>query len=196
MCVQVGRPTDHLLVGGREGEGRGLAAEDAVREAEERLQRGIRMMADPMAAMGFLKQLAQARCMAALHPCHRLSFELALALVSSSAMVGAPAAAVRAEYSLKAIEAMEAVLVVGTPQLASLYASHSAALLQLIRGRAEAAPPPMCEQCLATLRAALAIRTVCFGEDDALARSTRRACESARQAIRQATGRELPDGGG
>ena len=35
MCVQVGRPTDHLLVGSREGEGRGLAAEDAVREAEE-----------------------------------------------------------------------------------------------------------------------------------------------------------------
>ena len=51
----------------------------------------------------------------------RLVFELALALVSTSAQLGPPAAAVRVKWSLAAITAMESILDVGTPQLANLY---------------------------------------------------------------------------
>lgn len=175
----IGRPTDHLIVAAS-GDGPKLrpAPERAAKMVEERMQRGILMMADPQAAMRCLLQLSEDSCIRQLHSSHRLMFELSLALVSTSSLVGVSAAPVRVEWSLKAIQAMEAVLDVGTPQLASLYASHSAGLLQIIRHQ----PPAdargllaMSKQCVATLNAAASIRTVCYGEHDALSTTTRKA---------------------
>eukprot|EP01043_Picozoa_sp_COSAG02_P024537 COSAG02_NODE_1344_length_13159_cov_10.788208_4_plen_759_part_00 len=186
----IGRPTDHLLSAGTSGTG--LPAPDgAVQEVEERLQRGIRMMAtDPQAAMRWLLQLAEDSCIRQLHAAHRLTFELALALLSTSSMVGACAAPVRVEWSIKAIQAMESVLDVGTPQLASLYASHAAGLMQMIRrqqtGQAHSEKRgliAMGKQCIAALNAASAIRTVCYGDQDPLSISTQRAMANAKREL-------------
>ena len=186
----IGRPTDHLLSAGRSGAG--LPAPDAaMQEVEERLQRGIRMMAtDPQAAMRWLLHLAADSCTTQLHPANRLTFELALALVSTSSMVGASAAPVRVEWSIKAIQAMESVLEVGTPQLASLYASHAAGLMQMIRcqrtGQAHSENRgliAMGKQCIAALNAASKIRTVCYGDQDPLSISTQGAMANAKREL-------------
>ena len=186
----IGRPTDHLLSAGRSGSDL-RASDTAVREVEERLQCGIRMMAtDPQAAMRWLLQLAEDSCTKQLNPAHRLTLELALALVSTSSSVGTSAAPVRVEWSIKAIQAMESVLGVGTPQLASLYVSHAAGLMQIVR-RQQTGPMPsvehgltaMSKQCIAALNAASALRTVCYGDQDPLSISTQQALAKAKREL-------------
>ena len=186
----IGRPTDHLLSADRSGSDL-RASNPAVREVEERLQCGIRMMAtDPQAAMRWLLQLAEDGCTKQLHLAHRLTLELALALVSTSSAVGTSAAPVRVEWSIKAIRAMESVVAIGTPQLASLYVSHAAGLMQIIR-RHQALPTPsveheltaMSKQCIAALNAASAIRTVCYGDQDPLSISTQQALAKAKREL-------------
>ena len=183
------------------------APENAVREVEERLQQGIRMMtSDPQAAMRWLLQLANGKDNSScgihqLHSSHRLMFELALALVSTSSMVGASAAPVRVEWSIRAIQTMESVLDVGTPQLASIYASHAAGLMQIIRQQRSPLSAPaldehgsekrereilaMSKQCIAALNAAAAIRAVCYGDRDPIYISTRRAVDTAKRELKQ-----------
>jgi hypothetical protein len=124
--------------------------------------------------------------MAQLHPCHWLSFELALALVASSTMVGPSAASTRAQASLQAIKAWETVLEVGSPSLAALYVTHATALLQILRGQSCVKQERhwMGKQCLACFKAAAAIRVVCFGDCDPLMASTQKALRYAQQEIK------------
>jgi hypothetical protein len=91
----------------------------------------------------------------------------------------------RARFSMHAIQAMEATVPVGTPQLAALYATHGSSVLQLAlaerrRGKQqEEQAVQMAKQSAAALTAAHRIRAVCFGEEHPIALDTERQLQRA-----------------
>jgi hypothetical protein len=180
---------DRILVAGA-GPTEARAPSGAVRGAEAALRRGLALLAqgDSTAALRCLVEADGSPAMRALHRCHFLRHCTALALVAAGA--GVADAACQAKYALRALQAMEEVAPVGTPELALLYGAHGQGLMRMLRTRVrerrggERLPVPggiegATRQAVGALTSALRIRAVCFGEDHPCVASSRRLVEAA-----------------
>ncbi|EOD38352.1 hypothetical protein EMIHUDRAFT_454711 [Emiliania huxleyi CCMP1516] len=92
--------------------------------------------------------------------------------------------------SMRLIAAREQVMPLGTPGLATLYASHGSALVRLLRaGRFSAAgSAEALGQAEQSLAAACSIRASCLGDEHPLVAATARALADVRQRRRQRAG--------
>jgi hypothetical protein len=103
----------------------------------------------------------------------------------------------RARFSMYAIQAMEATVPVGTPQLAALYFTHGCSMLQLALterrrhrrqqpkgkqlNKQQGAVAQLAKQSEAALNASHRIRVVCFGEEHPIALGTEKQLRRAKQ---------------
>ena len=147
----------------------------------------------------------------AAHPAHWLAHDCLAALSRAARALGDPErlahASMRCRWhvhdvsetcrqerlayaSMRLIAAREQVMPLGTPGLATLYASHGSALARLLRaGRFSAAgSAEALGQAEQSLAAAYSIRASCLGDEHPLVAATARALADVRQRRRQRAG--------
>ena len=134
------------------------------------------------AAVETLRSLLHDEIERALHPTHWIAQEACAALVALGRSLDDPGLLSR--YSLQLLMVREETLALGTPHLASLYATHASASFRLVR---EGRVPPrkrdeLCCQAAAAFDAARRIRTICFGATHPLTEATARASAAASEA--------------
>lgn len=146
----------------------------------------------PATAHQQLRALAAGPVLRLLHPLHRARFDLSLALIAS-------ANAVRdletcADETMRAIACAEALVNVGTPELASLYFTLARAVFALL---GDLFPPARLQQrdpateiekqlftrCASALEAARRLREVCFGTEAHAAREVSALAERFRALV-------------
>jgi len=113
--------------------------------------------------------------------------ELQAALLALSRPEAADETQQLAQSCLHLIAAREAMLPIGTPHLAALYATHGAALCRVLRDAdtlSASERAAVASAAARSLGASHRIRACCLGEEHPLAKATRSAAEHAREALR------------
>ena len=138
-----------------------------------------------------LRSLLHDEIARALHPTHWIAQGAVAALVALGRSLDDPGLLSR--YSLQLLMVREETLALGTPHLASLYATHASASFRLL-GEKRVPPHKIDElhcQAAAALDAARRIRTICFGATHPLTEATARAAAKASEGLEGSASRSM-----